>query len=136
MNKLTKRLAAMGAAIMMMASMSAMGASAEVYGHKSATNMGVSFNDDWEKTLSFSLNTSDGTASVSAKVGYDTWCQNEDYITKVYAPTGWRHRGRVENGSAESSYTAWLIGGSNTGKADIEHTTKYVDYWIYVDISK
>ncbi len=101
----------------------------------STTPSGVghtTFKNDWEEKWEAKLDIAGETVSVCALVGYDTWCQNEDYITDGWAPTGWSHYVKVKNNNGSEESKTYK-GGYNTNKADYKHGSG-TKFWIYVKV--
>ncbi len=99
------------------------------YGYKTASGMGHStFNKAWKDY---------GTVTINKKTyeftfGFDTWCSNEDYIDAVYSQTkGYTYYGKIVNYTGESDITNKKSDNKKTNKADIQHTGKYVRYYVY-----
>lgn len=126
-NIATTILSVAAAATVLTATAAPVSAASLMTAHETASSLGKSFSSDWSKKIEFSYY---GTM-VSGWAGYDTDWVNEDYIKNCFVPTGYYVQGRVENGCAQSAYTN-KDSGFPTGKADVVHFGKNVDYWIYL----
>lgn len=122
MKRTVKKIAAVGAAIMMAASISTMGAGAT---DKYKTSEGQDFDDDWEYSITYKV----GSTQVGLMAyGYDTDWFNEDYSwTKGYesdSKAGVKRSGdSVVNWNSYASRNVW-------SKEEVNHNTSDVKYYI------
>ena len=122
MKRTVKKIAAVGAAIMMAASISTMGAGAT---DKNTTSKGQSFTTNWEYSITYkSANKQVGMMAY----GYDTDWFNEDYSwTKGYesdSKAGVKRGGdSAVNWNSYASRNVW-------SKEEVNHNTSDVKYYI------
>ncbi len=136
MKKLVKKLAVASATLAMLTGLvGIIPASATVVSNSTtASAEGKTFNSSWETPIVLDIVIdSDTTIEASLSIGFDTWWTDEDYVTKCWAPTGWKHKASVENDWYYEE-TSTSKGGFNTGKVDIVHVGDYVCYTAYVNI--
>ena len=63
-------------------------------------------------------------------VGFDTWWQDEDFVT-LFGTYAGRHYAKVKNSNGSTDQTSTAASGSSTWKADIKHTGSSVTYYAY-----
>lgn len=138
MKNMKLKLASALSAIAMCSSMIAtLPTSAATYcsGSKTASSLGKSFSSKWSKPITIDIDVAgDESLEVSLTVGYDTWCQHEDYVKNCWAPTGVTHYAKVKNSQGTTESTNSAKGGFNTGKADVKHTGSSVTYYGFVAV--
>ena len=138
MKNLTRRMTVLFSALVLTcATMSTFSASAATWTNASTTakEQGKdSFKKKWSKTITLDFPELEDVGELTMTIGYDTWCTNEDYVKNCWAPTSWRHYGKVKNSNGSTESTKTTKGGFNSDKADVKHTGSTVTYYGYLEV--